>query len=90
VPAHAMPPDSRSSASPTAAPAEPACAATPFAGARFPRRARRIRHRQHHDAAGAGEHMVTVFLIDWDDLANNDFAFAEEVTVKGALEHGLT
>lgn len=31
----------------------------------------------------AGENMVTVFIIDWKDLANNDFAFAEEVTVSG-------
>jgi len=33
---------------------------------------------------GAGEKYETVMLIDWgDDWANNDFAFAEEVTVKG-------
>ncbi len=33
---------------------------------------------------GAGEKYETVKLINWgDDWANNDFAFAEEVTVKG-------
>ena len=30
-----------------------------------------------------GEHNVTVWLIDWANPANNDFAFAEEVTVTG-------
>jgi type I restriction enzyme R subunit len=32
---------------------------------------------------GAGEHVETVWLIDWHDRANNDFAIAEEVTVAG-------
>jgi type I restriction enzyme R subunit len=31
-----------------------------------------------------GENNVTVWLIDWDNPLNNDFAIAEEVTVKGA------
>jgi type I restriction enzyme R subunit len=31
----------------------------------------------------AGENHQTVWLIDWDDPFNNDFAIAEEVTVKG-------
>ena len=31
----------------------------------------------------AGEHAVTVWLIDWANPANNDFAIAEEVTVAG-------
>lgn len=31
-----------------------------------------------------GENMVTVSLIDWTNPLNNDFALAEEVTVKGA------
>ena len=31
-----------------------------------------------------GENTVTVWLIDWTDPLNNDFALAEEVTVKGA------
>jgi type I restriction enzyme R subunit len=30
-----------------------------------------------------GEQTVTVWLVDWDDPANNDFAVAEEVTVAG-------
>ena len=30
-----------------------------------------------------GEHTVTVWLIDWNNPANNDFAIAEEVTVAG-------
>ena len=30
-----------------------------------------------------GEHTVTVWLIDWANPANNDFAIAEEVTVAG-------
>ncbi len=30
-----------------------------------------------------GENNVTVWLIDWKELLNNDFAIAEEVTVKG-------
>ncbi|NBB74819.1 MAG: restriction endonuclease subunit R, partial [Bacteroidetes bacterium] len=30
---------------------------------------------------GAGEHAVTVDLIDWDNPSANDFAVAEEVTV---------
>ena len=33
---------------------------------------------------GAGENRVTVWLIDWQQPENNDFAVAEEVTVKGA------
>lgn len=33
---------------------------------------------------GAGENRVTVWLIDWQNPENNDFAVAEEVTVKGA------
>ncbi len=33
---------------------------------------------------GAGENRVTVWLIDWKHPENNDFAIAEEVTVKGA------
>jgi type I restriction enzyme, R subunit len=32
---------------------------------------------------GAGEHAVTVHLIDWEDPEANDFAVAEEVTVTG-------
>lgn len=31
-----------------------------------------------------GENTVTVWLIDWQNVEANDFAFAEEVTVKGA------
>ena len=31
-----------------------------------------------------GENTVTVWLIDWQHVNDNDFAFAEEVTVKGA------
>ena len=31
-----------------------------------------------------GENTVTVWLIDWQHVDANDFAFAEEVTVKGA------
>ncbi|MDD2499994.1 MAG: type I restriction endonuclease [Geobacter sp.] len=31
-----------------------------------------------------GENTVTVWLIDWKNPQNNDFAIAEEVTVKGA------
>lgn len=30
-----------------------------------------------------GEHYQTVWLIDWDNIENNDFAIAEEVTIKG-------
>jgi type I restriction enzyme R subunit len=33
--------------------------------------------------AGAGEQFQTVQLIDWENPDNNDFAIAEEVTVKG-------
>lgn len=33
---------------------------------------------------GMGENRVTVWLIDWKHPKNNDFAIAEEVTVKGA------
>ena len=32
---------------------------------------------------GMGEHTETVWLIDWDNPGNNDFALAEEVTVLG-------
>lgn len=32
---------------------------------------------------GAGEHVETVWLIDWENPDNNDFAIAEEVTVHG-------
>ncbi len=32
---------------------------------------------------GAGEQTQTVWLVDWDAPANNEFAIAEEVTVKG-------
>jgi type I restriction enzyme, R subunit len=32
---------------------------------------------------GVGENTETVWLIDWKDRLNNDFAFAEEVTVEG-------
>lgn len=34
----------------------------------------------------AGQHTDTVHLIDWDSPHNNDFAIAEEVTLKGPLE----
>ncbi|MBI5037746.1 MAG: type I restriction endonuclease subunit R [Candidatus Kerfeldbacteria bacterium] len=32
---------------------------------------------------GHGEHYKTIWLIDWEHPEKNDFAFAEEVTVKG-------
>lgn len=32
---------------------------------------------------GVGEQTVTVHLIDWEDPTANDFAIAEEVTIKG-------
>lgn len=32
---------------------------------------------------GAGEHNQTIWLIDWETPDNNDFAIAEEVSVKG-------
>ena len=32
---------------------------------------------------GAGEQNQTVWLIDWDNPTNNDFAIAEEVSIKG-------
>jgi len=35
-----------------------------------------------------GENMHTVYLIDWSQPENNDFAIAEEVTVKGAEPGG--
>lgn len=35
--------------------------------------------------AGAGEQNQTIWLIDWENPENNDFAIAEEVTVKGKL-----
>lgn len=33
--------------------------------------------------AEAGENFETVHLFDWDNFSNNDFAIAEEVTIKG-------
>ena len=36
--------------------------------------------------AAAGENTETVWLIDWNDPAQNDFAVAEEVTLHGNLE----
>ncbi|MGN8226727.1 type I restriction endonuclease subunit R [Gracilimonas sp. BCB1] len=33
--------------------------------------------------AGAGENSETIHFIDWENVANNHFAIAEEVTVKG-------
>jgi type I restriction enzyme R subunit len=33
--------------------------------------------------AEAGENVQTIWLIDWENSLNNDFAIAEEVTVKG-------
>lgn len=33
--------------------------------------------------AVAGQNNVTIPLIDWEEVENNDFAIAEEVTVKG-------
>lgn len=35
---------------------------------------------------GAGEQTQTVWLIDWETPTNNDFAIAEEVTIKGELK----
>ncbi|MFC1513019.1 type I restriction endonuclease subunit R [Thermodesulfobacteriota bacterium] len=35
---------------------------------------------------GAGEQYQTIFLIDWHNPENNDFAIAEEVTIKGELK----
>lgn len=35
------------------------------------------------EKAEIGEHYQTVWLIDWDNIQNNDFAIAEEVTIKG-------
>ena len=32
---------------------------------------------------GVGQQTVTVWLIDWENPGNNDFAIAEEVTVAG-------
>ena len=32
---------------------------------------------------GVGEQTVTIWLIDWENTSNNDFAIAEEVTVTG-------
>jgi len=32
---------------------------------------------------GQGENTKTVWLIDWNDFSNNDFAIAEEVSIKG-------
>jgi type I restriction enzyme R subunit len=38
------------------------------------------------DKEGAGESVQTVWLIDWENPEANDFAIAEEVTVKGELK----
>lgn len=38
------------------------------------------------EKAGAGEQHQTVWLIDWQHPYDNDFAIAEEVTVKGELK----
>jgi type I restriction enzyme R subunit len=38
------------------------------------------------DKEGAGEIVQTVWLIDWENPEANDFAIAEEVTVKGELK----
>ena len=35
---------------------------------------------------GVGEQNQTIFLIDWQNPENNDFAIAEEVTIKGELK----
>jgi type I restriction enzyme, R subunit len=35
------------------------------------------------DKEGAGQHNQTIWLIDWENPENNDFALAEEVTIKG-------
>jgi type I restriction enzyme, R subunit len=35
------------------------------------------------DKEGAGQHNQTIWLIDWKNPENNDFALAEEVTIKG-------
>lgn len=35
---------------------------------------------------GIGEHYTTVWLVDWNNFPNNDFAIAEEVTVAGVHE----
>lgn len=40
--------------------------------------------------ADVGENMQTVFLIDWKNPAKNDFAIAEEVTVKAVDEKAST
>lgn len=37
------------------------------------------------EAENAGEHKETIYLIDWENIENNDFAIAEEVTYKGNL-----
>lgn len=35
------------------------------------------------DKENAGDHKQTVWLIDWDNIEANDFAIAEEVSIKG-------
>lgn len=42
------------------------------------------------DKEGAGEQNQTVWLIDWKNPEANDFAIAEEVTVKGASQAAKT
>ena len=39
---------------------------------------------------GSGEHTQTVWLIDWDNFAANDFAIAEEVSIKANIKSALT
>ena len=40
--------------------------------------------------AGVSDNNETVWLIDWKNPANNDFAIAEEVTVDGPSKHAYT
>lgn len=40
--------------------------------------------------AGVSDNNETVWLIDWKNPANNDFAIAEEVTVEDAKKHAYT
>jgi type I restriction enzyme R subunit len=40
--------------------------------------------------ADVSDNTETVWLIDWKNPANNDFAIAEEVTVEGATKHAYT
>ncbi len=35
------------------------------------------------DKEGSGEQKQTIWLIDWKNPENNDFAIAEEVSIKG-------